>query len=76
VDDSVESRKALRELLEAQGITIMGEAADGARGIEFAQKLMPDVVLMDVKMPGIGGVEARDHHQQPSRARHRAHHVR
>ena len=57
MDDSVESRRALRELLEAQGITIVGEAADGARGIEFAQKLMPDVVLMDVKMPGIGGIE-------------------
>jgi DNA-binding NarL/FixJ family response regulator len=60
VDDSVESRRALRELLGGQGITIVGEAADGAKGIELAQKLMPDVVLMDVKMPGIGGIEATE----------------
>jgi YesN/AraC family two-component response regulator len=46
----------------------VGEAADGARGIEFAQKLMPDVVLMDVKMPEIGGVEARDAEYRLGRA--------
>ena len=58
VEDSVETRRALRELLEAQGIVIVGEAADGASGIELANELKPDVVLMDVKMPGMGGIEA------------------
>jgi len=58
VDDSEETRQALRELLEARAITIVGEAAEGAEGIDLARKLMPDVVLMDVKMPGIDGIEA------------------
>jgi DNA-binding NarL/FixJ family response regulator len=58
VDDSGDTRRALRELLEAQAITIVGEAAEGAEGIDLARKLMPDVVLMDLKMPGIDGIEA------------------
>jgi DNA-binding NarL/FixJ family response regulator len=58
VDDSDETRQALRELLEGGGITIVGEAAEGAEGIELARKLMPDVVLMDLKMPGMDGIEA------------------
>ena len=60
MDDSLETRRALREFLEGQGITIVGEAAEGAKGIELAQKLMPDVVLMDVKMLGIDGIEATE----------------
>lgn len=60
VDDSLETRTALRELLEAQGITIVGEAAEGAVGIDLAKELMPDVVLMDVRMPGLGGIEATE----------------
>jgi len=60
VEDSVETRRALRELLEAQGILIVGEAADGATGIELAKVLKPDVVLMDVKMPRMGGIEATE----------------
>jgi len=60
VDDSLETRTALRELLEAQGIAIVGEAAEGAVGIDLAKELMPDVVLMDVRMPGLGGIEATE----------------
>jgi DNA-binding NarL/FixJ family response regulator len=60
VDDSPETRRALRELLEAQGIAIVGEAGDGAVGIERAMELMPDVVLLDVRMPGMGGIEATE----------------
>jgi len=58
VEDSVESRQALRELLEEMDLTIVGEAADGSKGIELAESLRPDVVLMDVRMPGIDGLEA------------------
>lgn len=60
VDDSLETRTALRELLEAQGIAIVGEAAEGAVGIDLAKELMPDVVPMDVRMPGLGGIEATE----------------
>ena len=78
MDDSEETRQALRELLEARAITIVGEAAEGAEGIDLAREPMPDVVLMDLKMPGMGRDRGHeDDHQQSSRyARHRAHDVR
>lgn len=58
VEDSAETRRALREPLEAEGIVIIGEAGDGATGIELAKQLEVDVVLMDVQMPRMGGIEA------------------
>lgn len=39
-------------------LTIVGEAADGAAGVEAARKLQPDVVLMDIRMPGMDGIQA------------------
>ncbi|MFD7440477.1 LuxR C-terminal-related transcriptional regulator [Streptomyces sp. NPDC059909] len=42
----------------APGFTVLGEAADGAAGVALAERLDPDVVLMDLRMPGGGGVEA------------------
>ena len=59
MDDSDETRQALRELLEELGITIVGEAAEGAEAIGLARKLTPDVVLMDLKMPGWVGSRPR-----------------
>src|SRR5207245_7022510 len=58
-DDSVEARAALRTVLSGTAeIEIVGEAADGGEAIVLAVELSPDVVLMDVSMPGMDGVAA------------------
>src|SRR5690606_25675712 len=58
-DDHGVVRRGLRTLLEIQDdIEVVGEAADGAEGVALAGELSPDVILMDVKMPGTDGVEA------------------
>jgi NarL family two-component system response regulator LiaR len=59
VDDHEVVRRGLRSFLESQGdIEVVGEAADGAEAIEKVQELLPDVVLMDLVMPGMDGIEA------------------
>lgn len=59
VDDHQVVRRGLRTFLEVQeDIEVVGEAADGEEGVAAAERLHPDVVLMDVKMPGMDGVEA------------------
>jgi DNA-binding NarL/FixJ family response regulator len=59
VDDHVVVRKGLRALLEREsGIEVTGEAEDGERAVRAADRLRPDVILMDLEMPGIGGTEA------------------
>jgi two-component system invasion response regulator UvrY len=58
-DDHVLVRTGIRRLLEdSKQIKIVGEADCGEDSITLAQQLKPDVILMDVNMPGIGGVEA------------------
>ncbi|UGY90634.1 response regulator [Streptomyces gobiensis] len=59
VDDHQVVRRGLRTFLEVQDdIEVVGEASDGAEGVARAEELRPDVVLMDVKMPGTHGIEA------------------
>lgn len=59
VDDQALLRMGFRMILDAEpDIQVVGEAADGATGIRMAEALRPDVVLMDVRMPGLDGIEA------------------
>ena len=59
VDDRLSSRNGLKALLVTQpGIEIVGEAADGREAIELVAECRPDVVLMDVRMPLMDGLEA------------------
>jgi len=59
VDDHTLLRHGLRLILNhAEDLTVVGEASDGEEAIGLARELKPDVILMDVNMPGLGGIEA------------------
>ena len=59
VDDQERVRRDLRTALQLmQGLEVIGEAADGFEAVRKAEDLGPDVVLMDLKMPGMDGFEA------------------
>jgi DNA-binding NarL/FixJ family response regulator len=59
VDDHDAFRQIARAVVDATAqLQVVGEAASGEAGIDVASELRPDLVLMDVRMPGIGGVEA------------------
>jgi DNA-binding NarL/FixJ family response regulator len=69
VDDHEVFRRGLELVLaEEADLQIVGEAADGLEAIERAADLLPDVIVMDVRMPGVGGIEAarRIRHAQPA----------
>jgi DNA-binding NarL/FixJ family response regulator len=61
VDDHDLFRTGLRNLLEEQGVHIVGEAASGNEAVRIVRELAPDVVVMDLNMPGMGGVDATRH---------------
>ena len=61
VDDQRIVRAGFRAMLDAQdGIAVVGEAADGAQAVELCSRLTPDVVLMDIRMPGMDGSAATE----------------
>ena len=60
-DDHDLFRTGLRNLLEDQGVQVVGEAAGGAEAVRIVRELAPDVVVMDLNMPGMGGVDATRH---------------
>lgn len=59
VDDHAILRDGIRSILESQDdIIVIGEASDGVEALEYVKKLLPDIVLMDISMPKINGLEA------------------
>ncbi|WP_126457099.1 LytR/AlgR family response regulator transcription factor [Sulfuriflexus mobilis] len=63
VDDEALARERLRRLLGEldAGVEVVGEAANGRQAIEQAQQLQPDTILLDIRMPGMDGIEAARH---------------
>ena len=57
VDDHPSFRAGARRMLEASGYSVVGEAADGEAALEAVRELTPDLVLLDVQLPGIDGFE-------------------
>ena len=57
-DDHALFRSSLRSLLEARGKEVVGEASNGLEAVDLAARLEPDIVLMDLSMPEMGGIEA------------------
>ena len=57
-DDHTMVRQSMRRSMEAEGFAILGEAGDGDEAVRLTEQLSPDVVLMDVSMPVLDGVEA------------------
>jgi DNA-binding NarL/FixJ family response regulator len=67
VDDQAAFRAVARDLLEADGFTVVGEASSAESALIAARELQPDVVLLDVRLPGRSGVDiARELRDTPS----------
>src|SRR6476660_3094812 len=59
-EDETISRLDLKEMLENLGYSVIGEAGDGVAAVNLARALKPDLVLMDIKMPGVDGIAAAE----------------
>lgn len=57
VDDSPQIRKSLRDILEKHGYTVVGEASSGTEAIKQFSLFNPDVIMLDIIMPQLGGIE-------------------
>ena len=68
-DDHTRLRGALRDLLEETGFEVVGESGDGADAVAMARQLEPDIVVIDLRMPVLNGLDAtrliRDAHPRP-----------
>jgi CheY-like chemotaxis protein len=60
VDDDASVRTLIRHVLEGAGYTVVGEASNGAEGVERVRELSPDLVTMDLEMPVLNGVGATE----------------
>ena len=59
-DDEAVIRMGLRAMLEERGHAVVGEAAEGRRAVDLVEKLRPDLVFLDIKMPGLDGLAAAE----------------
>lgn len=57
IDDNDITREVLRVVLRNEGYTVAGEATDGGSGLDMALKLRPDVIMLDVVMPKVSGLD-------------------
>ncbi|MGZ4482230.1 MAG: response regulator [Gaiellales bacterium] len=59
-EDNALLRGVLRDALQEAGMTVVGEAGDGAEAVSVAEQTSPDVVVMDMRMPNVDGIEATE----------------
>src|SRR5581483_9172183 len=59
-EDEALIRLDLREMLEEDGYVVAGEASDGEAAVKLTESLRPDLVIMDIKMPGLDGISAAE----------------
>jgi two-component system chemotaxis response regulator CheY len=57
-DDAAFMRQMIREILEAEGLEVVGEAVDGVEAVDAFEKMHPDLVTMDIVMPRCSGIDA------------------